>query len=600
MTCSLDFETRSVVDLRKSGMYVYAEHPTTDVLCLAFKFEGDDVVGLWTPHMHDTPADLIEHIRRGGELRAWNAAFERTIWRRFMVYYGFPSVKNRQWVCTAAEAANMGLPRKLEEAAKALDSKFQKDMAGHRLMLQVSKPRKIEDDGTIVWWQDADKLERVYAYCQDDVRTEMAIAEQVQRLSDRERMLYLLDQLINDRGMQLNLSKVKHAQEHVAELEAQGLVELKEITGGKVKTPKQVQAFKQWLEEQGCPLPDLTKATVAQALKIAKGPAHKALLIRQDHSRSSTAKLDAMERACCADQRVRGMLMYYGANRTGRWSGRLIQPQNIPPGEVNGVDLRSMLVASPGHRLMIGDYGQIEARILCWLAGEQYRANEYEQMASAIFGVPVEQVTKDQRFVGKVATLLLGFGGGAKKFAESAGVEFELAQRAVNTYRSSKPGIPGFWRAAESAARQAINSGRVSYAGVGAQVRYSLHHRGYLRGDLPSGRSLFYSTPEIDDGGLSYMGVGLGGKWMRERTYGGKLVENIVQATARDVLASAMLRLERAGYPVVLTVHDEIVCDVPMSRGSLAEFEAIMTQRPSWLGCHVPVKAVESPHYLKN
>lgn len=599
MTCSLDFETRSTVDLRKSGMYVYAEHPTTDVLCLAFKFEGDGVVGLWTPHMHDGPADLIEHIRRGGELRAWNAAFERIIWRRFMVYYGFPAVKNRQWTCTAAEAANMGLPRKLEEAAKALGLVQQKDMAGHRLMLQVSKPRRIEDDGTIVWWQDENKLERVYAYCQDDVRTEMAIAEQVQRLSDRERILYLLDQMVNDRGMALDLPKVKQAQEHVAELEARGLEELKEITGGKVKTPKQVQAFKQWLEEQGSPVPDLTKATVAEALKTAKGPAREALRIRQDHSRSSTAKLDAMERACCVDQRVRGMLMYYGANRTGRWSGRLIQPQNIPPGEVNGVDLRSMLVASPGHRLMIGDYGQIEARILCWLAGEEYRPNEYEQMASAIFGVPVERVTKDQRFVGKVATLLLGFGGGAKKFAESAGVEFELAQRAVNTYRSRKPGIPGFWRAAETAAKKAIGGSVFFQIVPGAQVRYKMHQN-YLRCYLPSGRSLFYSTPQLDDSGLSYMGVGLGGKWMRERTYGGKLVENIVQATARDVLASAMLRLERAGYPVVLTVHDEVVCDVPNEHGSLEEFMAIMEQRPSWLGCHVPVEAVESPHYLKN
>lgn len=594
-----DFETRSIVDLRKSGMYVYAEHPSTDVLCLAYAFSGQEP-RLWVPGQMPS-IKLVLHIVNGGTLHAWNAAFERTIWRMIMVpRYQFPAVKNKQWTCTAAEAANMGLPRKLEEAAKALNSEFQKDMTGHRLMLQVSKPRRIEDDGTIVWWEDADKLERLYAYCQDDVRTEMAIAEQVERLSDRERTLYLMDQMVNDRGMALDLPKVKQAQKHVAELEARGLKELKDITGGKVKTPKQVQAFKQWLEEQGSPVPDLTKATVAEALKTAIGPAREALRIRQDHSRSSTAKLDAMERACCADQRVRGMLMYYGANRTGRWSGRLVQPHNLPAGEVNGVDLRGMLVASPGHRLMIGDYGQIEARILSWLAGEPYGDQEYEKMAAAIFGVPVDEVTKDQRFVGKVAVLGLGYGMGATKFAAQSGVEFELAQRAVNTYRNSKRGIPLLWRSAESAARQAIlDPGRFSYVGAGAQVRYIMHN-GYLCCDLPSRRSLFYSTPQIDDDGLSYMGVGLGGKWVRERTYGGKLVENIVQATARDVLASAMIRLERANCKVVLTVHDEIVCDVPVSWGSLAEFEEIMTERPRWLGCHVPVGAVESPHYLKN
>lgn len=613
--CSLDFETKNVVDLRKCGMYVYMEHPCVDVLCLAYSFGGPRP-GLWVPGQ-EPPRKLVRHAKAGGEFRGWNVAYERQAWKHILVpRYGFPPVKNRQWTCTAAEAANMGLPRSLEFCAKALDSKFQKDEQGHRLMLQVSKPRKIEDDGTLVWWEDSDKLDRIYEYCKTDVRTEMAIAEQVLRLSDSERMLYLLDQMINDRGMALNLLAVKEAQQHVAELEARSLEELQEITGGKVKTPKQVQAFKQWLRNNGCSLPDLTKGTVAKALKDLERPiryvpetarpsvdpqdkVRKALLIRQEQGRSSTAKLDAMERACCQDNRVRGMLMYYGANRTGRWSGRLVQPQNLPAGEVNGVDLRSMLTASPGHRLMVGDYGQIEARIVGWLAGEEFRANEYEQMASLIFNVPVEEVTKEQRFVGKVASLLLGFGGGANKFAESAGVPFELAQKTVSTYRTNKPGVVKLWWSAEIAAKRAVkNPGSFFTAGVGAEVRYIVRH-GYLQCELPSRRPLCYAAPLVDDNGLSYMGTNIAGKWERERTYGGKLIENIVQATARDVLASAMLRLERAGYPIVLTVHDEIVCDVPQGHGSLEEFTATMEQQPHWLEVHVPVEAVESPHYLK-
>lgn len=597
MSCNVDFETRSVVDLRKCGMYVYAEHPTTDVLCLAYSINGQDPE-VWVPGQ-EPPEELVQYVANSGDLHAWNAAFERTIWRHIMPRYGFPAVKNRQWVCTAAEAANMGLPRKLEECAKALDSKYKKDEAGHRLMLQVSKPRRTEEDGTIVWWQDADKLERVYAYCQQDVRTEMAIAKQVQRLSDRERMLYMLDQLINDRGMTLNFFAVREAQRHVAYLEAQGLEELQEITGGKVKTPKQVQALKQWLRQEGCPMPDLTKDTVAAALKTAQGPTREVLRIRQDHSRSSTAKLDAMERACCRDMRVRGMLMYYGANRTGRWAGRLVQPQNLPREKVNGIDLRAMLVASPGHRLMIGDYGQIEARILCWLAGESYGDQEYEKTAAAIFGVPVEGVTKDQRFVGKMAVLGLGYGMGASKFAAQSGVEFELAQRAVNVYRSNKRGIPLLWRSAEAAARQAIiDPGRFSYVGAGAHVRYSMQ-QGCLRCDLPSGHSLYYQAPRIDDDGLSYMGIGPGGNWRREYTWGGKLVENLDQAISRDRLADALLRLERRGYPVVMHAHDEAVSDVLNGHGSLEEFTAIMEQQLG-PGCYVPVDAVESPHYLKN
>lgn len=665
MVLSVDFETRSTVDLNKAGVYRYAEDPTTDILCMAFAFDDEEPF-VWTP-AHETSlegypvgeeyARLFDHIFNGGELRAHNAQFERIMWRDVLgPRYGFPVPKMEQWYCTAAEAAAMALPRSLAGAASALNLAVQKDDEGRRLMLQMCKPRKIEDDGTIIWWEDDARLQRLYEYCKQDVRTERAIAKRLRRLSPAERAVYLLDQRINDRGVRLDLPLIRAAQVVVEQGLADANRELRAVTGGAVSGVTKVADLTRWLQEQGVELDNLRKETIRDLLAepdMLDTAVQQALVLRQEAGKSSTSKLKAMEACVCGDSRARGLLLYHGAS-TGRWAGKLIQPQNFPRGSVkdaaayiphilNGDDLewwqdpplavvssllRNMLVASPGHRLISGDYAQVEARIVHWFAGEPWRDKEYERMAASTYNVPLEEVTPEQRQVGKNTVLGCGFQMGAGRFKsqfyEQTGIEIpdELAERAVQTFRETKPGIPHLWRDLEAAAMRAVETpGVVTSAGVAGNIRYVVRGQ-FLWCILPSGRPLAYALPRVEpvvrvfvkvdkDGnetrerveriGLTYMGVhSKTGRWTRLNTYGGHLTENVVQATARDVMAQAMLRLEEAGYPPVLSVHDEVVADVPDGHGSLDDFLAILRKSPSWAhDLHLEVEGWEGERYRK-
>lgn len=657
-SASIDFETRSTIDLRRSGVYPYAEHPTTDVVCMCWAI-GDEEPHVWTPRRHwgtlgitpertgEALRRLVEHIKAGGELRAHNAQFERIMWRDVLgPRYGFPVPDFEQWHCTAAEAAAQALPRHLAEVSRVLNVPTPKDDEGHRLMLQMCKPRSVDEDGTIHWWDDEDpeKLRRLVEYCRQDVRAERAVAKRLRRLSDAERQVYLHDQRINDRGVRIDVDLVEASRKVVKRGLRDANNDIKRLTDGAVSAVTKVADLTKWLQDQGLDIDNVRKSTLRDLLDgdELEGVARQVVTLRKEGAKSSTSKLKAMDAARCADNRSRGLLLYHAAS-TGRWAGRLIQPQNFPRGtvkdaydyipailageydaitdpplEVVSSILRGCLVPTAGCRFLSGDFSQIEARVLGWIANEPYGEKEYEKMAAAIYGVPVHEIVNpsERRQIGKNTVLGAGFGMGADKFQEQVweqtGIQLEdtISKKAIDTFRTVKANIPVFWSDIESAAFQAVSRpGRVTHCGRDGLIRYVVRGQ-FLWCILPSGRPLAYALPDIRDRktpwgemrpAVTYCGVNSRTrKWCRMSTYGGHLTENVVQAMARDIMAEAMQRVEDAGYPVVLTVHDEVVADVPKDHGSLDDYLTLMRRVPSWAqGCPVEVEGWEGERYRK-
>lgn len=660
MSLSIDFETRSTVDLRRTSVYRYAEDDTTDIWCMAWAIE-DRPVGLWTPGQV-VPALVEDWVAAGKPLRAWNANFERILWRFILgPRYGFPVPKLEQWYCTQAEAAAQNLPLSLGKCAKVLGA-AKKDAKGRRLMLQMHRPRRVEDDGTIVWWDTTEKLMRLYEYCKQDVRVEREIAKKIRRLDADERRCYLLDQRINDRGVLVDIDLA----EAMADLQADELADanrrLREITDGDVTTVNQVGKLTEWAD-----VPNVQKSTIDRILDNPEkydDDVLTALEIRRDAGKSSTRKLDAIFRGVNSDNRARGMLQYHGAG-TGRWAGRGIQPQNFPRPdwkhdevlkfiplilardaeairEVSGSSvmdvlsstLRALFMAKPGSRLMGIDFSQIEARITDWLAGQEDALEDwskkkpmrYEKMASKIYGIPVEEIDKDsfERQVGKGTVLGCGFQMGARKLSdqiyEVTGIRIpyrrsyddppEEADRIIDAYRTTNWRVKAFWDEIQDAAIAAVwNKGKVFACGRRNMIRYVVRS-GVLWCVLPSGRALAYSKPSIQPRmtpwgekkpSLTFVGIdGYTRKWKRQTLYGGWLTENVVQATARDLLRDAMFRCEDAGYKTVLTVHDEILLEVPEGFGSYEEAETLVCERPEWaFDLPVAVEGWEGERYRK-
>lgn len=646
---SVDFETRSTVDLTRTGVYPYAAHEDTSIICMAYAF-GDGPVRVWRAGER-WPREIDLWVTEGKPLRAHNAQFERIMWRECLIRM-FGSVQTvpviprlEQWHCTAAEAAAMALPRHLKGLSRVLNVDEQKDPEGHDLMLRMCKPRSVDEDGTIHWWDEEspERLEKLIEYCKQDVRAERACAKKLRRLYEQERQVYLVDQRINDRGVKLDLPLIRSAQELVEEGTQAANAELAEVTDGEVTKVTQVARLTGWLQDQGLDIDNIQKATLRDVLEdsILEPDVERAIQLRQAAGKSSNAKLDAMLRCVCDDGYARGLLLYHGAS-TGRWSGKLIQPQNLPRPTVKDVEqyipavldgslleehedplevvssmLRSMMVSSDGCRFLSGDFSQIEARITGWYGGEPYGDMEYERMASSIFGVPLEEVTEEQRQVGKVAILGAGFQMGPDLYQDMVkewtglDISYTLAQRAIDTYRTDKSGVQSFWYEVEEMARRAVKApGDVMYAGrPPAQVAFVVRGQ-FLWCVLPSGRPLAYALPKVEvkptpwgdmKEAVTYCGVnGYTRKWERMSTYGGHLTENVVQGTARDVMAEAMLKLEDAGYPLVLSVHDELVADVPEGEGSLEEFLDIMEETPEWAdGLEIEVEGWEGERYRK-
>ncbi|HJQ13053.1 MAG TPA: DNA polymerase [Gemmatimonadaceae bacterium] len=651
---SFDFETKSTIELPKVGVYVYAECPHTDVWCLAFKAPEDADVSLWTPGdaLRDSPTHqkLVAYANSvSRNCRAWNAAFERIIWREIMVKrYGLPEIALARWVCTAAEAAALSLPRALENAARVLGCAQQKDNEGHRIMLQVCRPRnsaKLKNgiETKPIWWgNDEGKLDHLFRYCKQDVRTEIAVAEKIRRLTASEREAYLLDQRINDRGVLIDLPLIETMKGMSAYAISQTNKELRAWTKGKVDKVTKPKDIVQWLNELQFDEDEvLSIAKDKIELLLARDDlpeaAREVLKLRMDAGKSSVSKLKRMVEYACRDLRMRGLLLFHGAG-TGRWSGKGPQVQNFPARsywlsvdkdlvehylplvragdidrielvfpllEVLALSLRACLRAAPGKKFVGGDFAAIEARVLAWLAGQDdlialfaKGADVYKPLAAQIYDVPVSEVTKSQRDMGKRARLGCGFGMGAEKFVATAWKEgrqiisLEFAEHVIEVYRDESDKITALWRELNNAALEAVrNPGRVVFAADG-KLRFSVRGE-FLWIVLPSGkRMLAYHRPVIRSvmtpwgekrDTVFFWGENSTTKqWTLQKSYGGFWAENVTQAAARDLMLEAMFRAEEHKYSIVLTCHDELLSEVDESFGSVKEFESLMIQRPTW------------------
>jgi DNA polymerase len=654
-----DFETRSCADLKVVGLDNYARDPSTDVWCMGYSF-SDGGVQLWTPDAPDAPhSTMLAYVKKGGLVYAHNAAFELAIWNNICVpRYGWPPLQPSQMRCTMAMAYAMALPGSLEKAAAAVGIPEQKDLAGSRLMLQMAKPRT---EDPLTWWDEPEKVDQLGRYCAQDVRVERELEKRLMPLSQDEQALWVLDQTINGRGVQIDTPSATAALK-IVESEKQRLdKEMRDATGNFVSVCSEVKRIGDWLRLQGLELPGLAKADVLDALSLdALTPAcRRVLLLRQEAGKTSTAKLKAMlEAASARDGRVRGTMQYHGAG-TGRWAGRRIQPHNMPrpifkhkeiedaidhfsspeaadfltvfygsPLSVVSSSLRSLICAAPGRDLLAADFSNIEGRGLAWLAGDERKLKRfrdfdagtgpdiYKVAAAAIMAKPLSSITDGERQIGKVAELACGYQGGVGAFQTMAKgynvkVSDEAAERAKQGWRAAHPDIVNYWWRLEEAAVNAVSNPGCAYsAGPAARAVTFKVSGSFLWCRLPSRRVLCYPYPSLKEketpwGGMKdqvhYMTVdGLSNKWVETNTYGGKLAENVTQAVCRDLLVAAIRSAEASGYPVVLHVHDEVVAEVPKDFGSLQEFEAICSVAPPWAdGLPVVAKGYRGTRYRK-
>lgn len=680
----LDYETRSAIDLKRTGVYPYAADETTTPWCAAYAVD-DGPVKVWVPGMAP-PACIVEAAKNPEwQVFAHNAAFERAITRHVMTRpeYGWPDIPVKRWRCTMAAGYAMSLPGSLENMAAALNMDIRKDQHGHRLMMQMAKPRNVNPDGSLIWWDDEERRLQLYKYCVTDVEVERALADRILALRPQEQLIWWIDQLINDRGVCVDTEMCKAATQIVEAVQYGLDKEMNEVTGGEVPRTTNVADLKKFVREQGLEVESLNAAAIEELLQQPENlpPAVKrALELRAEAGRASVKKIVSLIDGVGEGGRHRGLLQYHAAS-TGRWAGRRFQPQNmrrpdfdeeeiqelcdlIVTGDANAMRakfpdpltamsncLRALVWAAPGNDLVAADFANIEGRVLAWMAGEEWKIKAFEDYDNGIgpdlykvayassFNTPVEEVTSSQRQIGKVEELALGFGGGPGAFATMAvsyGVDIGAQSaeikasapddvvrdtvKAWNKYgkkmgmqprawcaaevvkrlwRAKHPEVVSMWRSLEEAAKQAVAHKGQQFEAYG--VTYKVNGS-FLLCRLPSGRAIFYPFPTLrplskkeaerlpwaadpEHNVLRYKGVDSRkqtGKWEEIQTYGGKLVENVVQAVARDVLAEAIIRLEKAKYPVVLHVHDEVVSEVPQNFGSLEEFESIMKATPAW------------------
>lgn len=628
---SLDFETYSECDIRSAGAYAYADHRSTEVLCLAWAVDNQ-APKLWRPG-DVIPNELFDYIKAGAEVWAWNSFFEMCVWNLVLEW---PEIPIHQWNDTAALAAAQAYPRALGKCGEALGLQGDqaKDKRGKLLIQRLCKPYRGKRN------RDPELLQELYDYCLQDVVAEREIRWRLRELRGFERDVFTLDQTINWRGVRLDKNSIEHALDIIAQVEKRLNKEVEKITDGEMASTASRARALAWIDSQGYQMTSYDKAAVQAALEDRMCPpkVRRFLEIRQALSKASTKKYDAMRAVLGKDGRAHGVLLYHGA-ATGRWAGRHFQPQNLPRPSVDDVDsvietlpsrdpdrvpgepmealascLRGMLIASPGNRLVVCDYASIEARVLAWMADHDSTLNYfhkgldiYKATASDMYGIPYRDVDKDQRFLGKVATLALGYQGGVRAFqkmaqAYGADIDETTALRVRDDWRAANKPIVSLWREIEEAAISAVSWGEEVVTRCGS---FKLIKRDLLF-KLPSGRILSFPNAhfkmnEWGDNKLAYEGMNNQiHRWGVIDIYGGSLVQSITQAIARDLLAHAVYQVEKAGYPVVLTVHDEIVSDVPVGHGSLEEFSKIMTNAPDWArGIPIEAEGYESKRYRK-
>ena len=678
-TLSIDIETYSSADLAKTGVYRYAEAPDFEVLLIGYSFDEGPV------QVHDCtlpecwPRDFLSALFDPDVTKyAYNAAFERTCLSRALEEYLPPE----QWKDTMIMALECGLPGSLAAAGTALGLPEEqlKDPRGKALIQYFCKPcRPTRVNGgrtRNLPKHDPEKWALFVEYNRQDVVTEMAIRKKLEKIPvpASEWDLWHLDQEMNDRGIRIDLPMVDNIVRYDEQRRAELLEEAREITG--LSNPNSLAQLKPWIEREGMDVPQLRKDDVEALLKQEDLPpeVRRVLEIRQALGKTSTAKYGAMQEAVCEDGRLRGILQFYGANRSGRWAGRIVQVHNLAKNYLPDLDLarelaeegdfdtmetlfgepafvfseliRTAFIPSEGRRFVVSDFSAIEARVVAWLAGEQwtldaFKAGEdiYCKTASMMYHVPVEKHGQNRhlRQKGKIAVLACGYQGGVgamKAMDRGGSIPEEELQSVVDQWRAANPNIVKLWYDYEAAAKTAIREGRPVRRGIripadniaereymaGGRVReYSVrkgiavtftYRNGNLIVVLPSGRRLVYWGARLEadqsKGGresIVYMGVNQVTKqWGKTETYGGKLVENVVQATARDCLAEAMRRVTAMGYEIVMHIHDEMVVDVPIEdTDALARINKAMGDPIDWApGLPLKGDGYETPFYKKD
>ena len=620
-----DIESFSDVDLVKCGVYAYADSPAFEILLFAYSFDGGETQIIDLAQGEKLPAEVEEAIFDVSVTKtAYNANFERTCLSKHFGRY----IPPESWHCSAVQAAMLALPRSLEDVGRVLGLDEQKMKEGKELIRYFCvpcKPTKANGGRTRnLPCHAPEKWELFKTYCKRDVDVEKSIRRKLHNfpIPESEMELYRLDQRINDRGVLVDMGLVEQA--IACERLHKEIVTKRayELTG--LENPNSVAQLKGWLGDKGMEAESLSKKAVAEMIAETDGEVEELLRLRLLMAKTSVKKYEAMERSVCSDGRVHGMLMFYGANRSGRWSGKNVQIQNLPKNDIPDLELarnlvkqrrfediellydstpnvlseliRTAFIPKPGCRFVVADFSAIEARVMGWLSGEEWVLDVfrgdgklYEMTASRMFGIPMAEIGKGspERAKGKVASLACQYGGSTGALVSMGALDMGLTEDElpplVAAWRKANPHMVQFWWDVDAAAIKAVTEKQKTKVG---RIIFE-YKSGILFITLPSGRKLSYVKPRMavnkfGRDGLTYEGISENKKWSRIETYGPKLVENIVQGTARDLLAEAMLRVEKKGYPIVMHCHDEIIAEVPEGTGSVDEMCEIMAVQPEW------------------
>lgn len=640
----LDLETFSSADLPRGGVKKYTEAPDFEILLMSYAWDGGPVQ-LWDFTLGGPPDWLAPALLDPAITKiAWNVSFERNCLNAALGIYTPPE----QWRDAMTIAAMNGLPMSLDAAGAALQLQQQKLATGKALIRYFCMPCKptISNGGRTRNLPEhaPEKWEQFKEYCVRDTAVEQTIYDRLSifPVPEWERRLEALDARINERGVLVDMKLAESAVAIDERSRAQNVAEMQAITG--LDNPGSVAQLKAWLVTKNVNVDSLNKATVSELLDTVTDPAtHRVLELRQLTGKTSTKKYQAILDAACSDHRIRGLLQYYGAARTGRWAGRRVQLQNLAQNHLDNIGtvrelvrdrdletlevaydsvpdvlsqlIRTALVAKPGHTFLVADYSAIEARVIAWMAGEQWRMDVFAQggdiycsSASQMFKVPVVKhgINGHLRQKGKIAELACGYGGGVaalKAFgADKMGLSEDEMLTIVQHWRRASPTIPRFWSATERAARSALAHPGKTFTVQPCGVKYR-RDADALRCKLPSGRILSYWGANVDpDGHIYFMGQNqTSRKWERTETWGGKLVENIVQAVARDCLAVALLRLEDAHFQTLFTVHDEVIVEEMCGCRTWQDVAEIMGQPIEWApGLLLRGDGYETPFYMKD
>ena len=652
-TLAIDVETYSEVDIAKAGAYRYCNDPSFEILLFAYAFDDEPVQIVDLVKEPTIPDEVIDALMDPNILKtAFNANFERNAISNFFNIDCPPE----QWDCTMIRALRLGLPSSLDMVGKALKlpEDKQKMKEGKALIQYFCKPckaTKTNGGRTRNLPEHApDKWDVFKKYNIQDVETERTIRKKLERYAviDSEKELWNLDQEINDRGVNVDITLIENAIKCDEEFTARNKRKAIKLTG--LDNPNSPTQIKTWVGEKlGHEVTSLTKDSIPELIKeadeIGSDEVIEMLKLRQLMGKTSVKKYQAMKEARCSDGRVHGLLQFYGANRTGRWAGRLVQVQNLPQNHLPDLDdarnflrngdfetldflydsvsdtlsqlIRTAFIPSKGNIFMVADFSAIEARVIAWYAKEKWRMEVFKNngdiycaSASKMFGVPVVKhgINGELRQKGKIAELALGYGGAGgaiRAFDKDKNIPDEELPKLVSDWRKASPNIVNFWWDVDKAAKKAINE-RTTEVLEKYKLKF-IYDPGVLFIELPSGRRLSYIRPKIEPNSWGSMIITYEGMeqtkhtWTRLETYGPKLVENIVQATARDCLGITMQRITAKGYNIVFHVHDELILDVPKDFGSLEEVNKTFGEPIDWApGLLLNADGYECNYYMKD